>query len=122
MKTFTNIDASRLPYDARPGMASLQASPPQMYGNPAVQAHYEDAYRPVAQKAAMDLGRANTMAAGQYASKANAAQNEAVLAGLGLLGKQQQNAYQRQQAQESMAYGWMNDMMRGSNSILGGLL
>lgn len=91
-----------------------------MYGNPAVQQHYADIYAPYAQKAAVDIGRANTQAAGEFTNRANAAQNQAVLAGLGQLAKQQANAQDREAAMQDMAYGWMKNMM--NNGALGGLL
>lgn len=119
MRVNTNIDAS-VPYAHKNGAARLQSGPPQMYGSAAVQQHYDDVYAPFAQKAAMDLGRANTQAAGDFTNRANAAQNQAVLAGLSQLSKQQANAQDREAAMQDMAYGWMKNMM--NNSALGGLL
>jgi hypothetical protein len=119
MNTYTNIDASKTPFSPQGGMARLQGPAPNQYANAAVQQQFGDVYRAAGQKAAMDLSRAGTQAAAEYASRANAAQNESVLGGLQLLGQQQQNAYQRQQAMEDMAYGWMNKMQGG---VLGGLL
>lgn len=120
MKTYTNINAQTPPFSAAEGMARLQGQPPRQYGDAAVQQHFGDIYRAAGQKAAVDLGRANTMAAGEHTNAANAAQNKAVLGGLSLLGQQQQNAQQRAQQMQDLAYGWMNTAMR--NSPLGGLL
>ena len=39
-----------------------------------------------------------------------------------MLGQQRANAQQRQSAAEQMQYKWMNDMMQGHSSLLGGLL
>lgn len=119
MRAFTNISTAA-PYDAAPGMRRLQEPAPQAYDDAAVQQHYADVYAPASQKAAVDLGRANTMAAGAYANRANAAQNQAALAGLGQLAKQRSNAQDREAAMQEMAYGWMKNMM--NNSALGGLL
>lgn len=121
MNTYTNINAQKPPFDSSPGMGRLQGQAPKQYQNAAVQQQYGDVYRAAGQKAAMDLSRANTQQAGDYTMRANAAQNQAALSGLQMLGQQQQNAYQRQQAEEDMAYGWMNKMMSGGG-LLGGLL
>lgn len=119
MRVSTNINAA-IPYDSAPAAKRLQGGAPQVYGNAAVQQHYDDVYAPYAQKAAVDIGRANTQAAGEFTNRANAAQNQAVLAGLGQLAKQQANAQDRDAAMQDMAYGWMENIMK--NSALGGLL
>ncbi len=121
MNAYTNIDAQKAPFDPSQSMARLQSPAPQKYKNAAVQKQYGDVYRAAGQKAAMDLSRGNTQQSADYAMRANAAQNQSALSGLQLLGQQQQNAYQRQQAEEDMAYGWMNKMMSGGG-LLGGLL
>lgn len=122
MQYRTSIDPSTQGYDPNPGMKRLQASPPSLYKDKATQQHFADVYRPEGQKAAMDLSRANSQAQAGYSDKAQDAQNQSVLSGLGLLGKQQDNMFQRQQAQQQMAYGWLNDIYGGMNSLLGGLL
>lgn len=122
MNTYTNINPNQKPFDPSAGTSRLQAAPPNMYRNKAVQQAYADVYNPMAQKAAVDLGRANSQAAADYRMKATQGQNESVLAGLNLLGTQQQNAYQRDQAMQKMAYGWMDDMFGGMTGMLGGLL
>lgn len=115
MQVYTNI-----------GTAVPQVPPPRMpaapgqYGSQAVQQHFSDLYRPAAQKAVVDLGRAQTQAAADYTSRATAAQRQAALAGLGLLAQQRQNAQQRDLEMQDMAYDWMRQM--GGSGVLGGLL
>lgn len=121
MNAYTNINSQKPPFDPSQGMNRLQAQAPRMFQNAALQQQYGDVYRAAGQKAAMDMGRANTQQAADYTMRANAAQNQSALSGLQLLGQQQQNAFQRQQAEEDMAYGWMNKMMSGGG-LLGGLL
>lgn len=70
----------------------------------------------------MDFSRANTMAAADYTTRANAVQNQAVLGGLGQLAQQQQNAIQRDLAMQDMGYDWMGNMFNTGKGLLGGLL
>lgn len=118
VKSYTNINAQSQPFSADAGMKRLQAAPQSVYGNSAVQGLYDDVSRAAGQKAAMDLSRAATQQSADYTMRANAAQNQAALSGLQLLGQQRQNAYQQQQAQQDMMFGAMGKM----NSLLGGLL
>lgn len=120
-QVYTNIDTGPQ-FDPSAGMKRLQAPGPTQYKHPAVQQHFQDNYRPQAQQQAMELDRANTGNAAGYHQVATQAQNQSVLGGLGLLNRQQQNAYQRQNAAQDMAYGWMNDMVGGMGNILKGLL
>jgi len=122
MQFQTSINPQTPGYDPAAGMKRLQAAPPKLYGDPSTQQHFADVYRQEGQKQAMDLSRMNSQAQAGYAQKAQDAQNESVLAGLGLLGKQRDNAQQRQQSQQQMAYGWLNDIYGGMSSLLGGLL
>lgn len=117
MQTYNNIDAKKTPFTPDAGMQRLQARP-NAYGNSAVQGLYDDVHRAASEKASWDLSRAATQQNADYTMRANAAQNQAALSGLQLLGQQQQNAHQRQQAIEDMTYGAMGRM----NSLLGGLL
>lgn len=121
MKVTTNINSQKNPYNPQQGQARLTQAAPAQYKNNAAQQNYQDVYRAQGQQAAVDLGRANTMAAADYRSRANQAQNQAVLGGLTMLGQQQQNAHQRSQGQQDMVYGWLDQMM-GAGGLLGGLL
>lgn len=117
---YTNISGSKSPFSTAQGMKNLQAGPPKYNGNAAVQRHFADNYRPQAQQAAVEFDRAGTEQAGAYRQRAMQAQNNAVLAGLAALNTQEQNANQRDQAMQKMAYGWMGDIFNGG--LLGGLL
>lgn len=116
---YTNISGTKSPFSTAQGRKNLQGPAPRFSGNAAVQRHFADNYRPMAQQAAMEFDRANTEQAGQYRQRAMQAQNNAVLSGLAALNTQEQNANQRDQAMQKMAYGWMGDMFGG---LLGGLL
>jgi hypothetical protein len=122
MQFNTSINPQARGYDASAGMRRLEAEPPRFYGDPSLQQHFSDVYRQEGKKQAMDLSRMNSQAQAGYTQKAQDAQNESVLAGLGLLGRQRDNAQQRQQSQQQMAYGWLNDIYGGVSSLLGGLL
>ena len=122
MQMRTSIDANKSVYDPSSAMAGLQASPPRLYRDSGTQQNFADIYAPAAHKASMDLSRADTVEQGKYYNQAADAQNQSVLAGLGLMGKQQANAQQRNLAMQDMAYGWAKDMLGGFNSALGGLL
>lgn len=117
---YTNIDGTKSPFSPQEGMKRLQGGAPQYHANQAVQQGFADNYAAAAQKGAIDMSRANTEAAAGYRQRATQAQNNAVLAGLGMLNTQQQNAFDRDQAMQKMAYGWMGDLMGGG--LLGGLL
>lgn len=121
MQLRTQINPNKQVYNPSAGMERLQAPAPQLYGG-SNQQHFADLYRPMGQAAAVDLGRANTQAAGQYFGKASDAANQSALAGLNLLADQESNAMARNQAAQKIAYGWMGDMFKGANSLLGGLL
>lgn len=120
-QVYTNIDGMKQPFSPQAGMQRLQTRTPKFHSNPAVQQGFADNYAAAAQQGAMQLGRANTAAAADYRQRATQAQNNAALAGLGLLNTQQQNAFDRDQAMQKMAYGWMGDLM-GGGGLLGGLL
>jgi hypothetical protein len=100
----------------------VEGGKPGPYSHGAAQQHFADVYGSQAQQSSVELDRANTQLAGDYYAKAQQAQQQSALSGLGLLKQQRQNAYQRQQAQEGMAYDWMRDMVSGATSVLGGLL
>lgn len=117
---YTNISGSKSPFSPAQGVRNLQAAPPAYSKNAAVQQGFADNYRPLAQQAAVELDRANTEQAGAYRQRASQAQNSAVLAGLSALNTQEQNANQREQAMQKMAYDWMGNMFNGG--LLGGLL
>lgn len=119
MNTYSNIRVMSKPFNSAPGERRLEAPAPAAYGNPAVQAHFADVSRAAGQQAAVDLSRANTAAAADYTNKANAARNQSVLGGLGLLAQQQQNAIQRDLAMQNLSTNWMKQMQSGA---LGGLL
>lgn len=121
MKVSTNIGTAGPP-TAAAGKARLQAGRPSPYANPAVRNHYQDIARSSNQQAAMEFGRANAMANADYTAKARAAQRQAVLGGLTLLGQQQQNAYQRDQGMQDLAYGTMGNLFNLGGNLLGGLL
>lgn len=117
METYTGIQNQSPVYGvAKPGAA------PKPYGSAAVNQHFGDVYNQQAQQSYVDMDRANTKAAGEYYGNAQQAQTQSALAGLGLLNTQQQNAWQRQNAQQRMAYGLMNDITSGSGGLLKGLL
>lgn len=122
MNVYTNINPASKPFDPSAGSKRLQSPPPQQYGNAAVQQAYNDVYTPAAQQASVEFGRANSQAAADYRQRATAGQNRSVLDSLSLLNTQQQNANQRDQAMQKMAYGWMGDMFGGMGNVLGGLL
>lgn len=92
------------------------------YAAHGAQGTFDDVYRGLGQKTAMDLSRAGTQAQNSYYNQAADVQNRGALQGLQLLGQQQDNAYDRQNATENMQYKWMQDMFRNSNNLLGGLL
>jgi hypothetical protein len=115
-----NINPGEQVYDPQFGQANLTASAGAAYAKHGAQDTFNNVARGFGQKAAMDLGRANTQSQNQYYDNAANAQNRGALQGLQLLGEQQSNAYQRQSALENMQYKWMNDMMGGG--LLGGLL
>ena len=121
MRAYTGIDAQTPPFNPAAGMARLQAPPAQKFAVPGAQNIYADVSRADGQKSAMDLSRATTQQAGEYAGRAKGVQNQAALSGLQLLGQQQENAYQRQQAQQSIGSGLMKNMF-GGGGLLGGLL
>lgn len=116
MQTYTGI------HNSSPVYAPGQPSGPTKYGKGSVQQHFGDVYRQQAQEQSVALDRANTQQAASYYGNAQQAQNQSALAGLGLLNTQQQNAWQRQQAQQQMAYGWLNDITGGMTGMLKGLL
>lgn len=117
MQTYTGIQNKSPVYSPAP-----QGGTPSPYKSSAVNQHFGDVYNQQAQQARVDLDRANTKAASDYYASAQQAQHQSALAGLGLLGKQQQNAWQRQNAQQAMAYGLMNDITSGFGGLLKGLL
>lgn len=121
MQAYTQINPHKSIYDPSGAMGRMQAVP-TMYGSPALQGHFADLYRPTGQRAAMEFDRANTQQRQQYFGRAAEGQNQSALAGLGLLSEQEQNAMQRGQAAQKIAYGWMNDMFSGAGKLLGGLL
>jgi len=114
-----SISPNKRIYDASSAAGATQETPNVGYGRYGAQDAFEDNYRALAPKAAMDLMRANTQSQNEYYNKAADIQNRGALTGLGLLGQQRANAYQRQDAERGMQYKWMNDIMSG---VLGGLL
>jgi hypothetical protein len=109
-------------YDPSAGMGRLTESPSGAYAPYGAQATFDDTYRAMGQKAAMDLSRGTTQAQNAYYNQAADFQNRGALQGLQLLGQQRSNAYDRQNAAENMQYKWMQDMFRGGGNLLGGLL
>jgi hypothetical protein len=120
-QVYTNIDTGPQ-FDPSAGAQRLQAPGPKQYKSAPVQQHFEDNYAPQAHQNAMEFSRAATGNAANYHQAATQAQNQSVLGGLGLLNTQMRNAYQRQNAAQDMAYGWMNDMVGGMGNVLRGLL
>lgn len=117
LQTYTGIHNNSPVYTP-----SKQGAAPHPYKSSAVNQHFGDVYNAQAQEANVALDRANTKNAADYYSNAQQAQNQSVLSGLGLLNTQQQNAWQRQNAQTQMAYGLMNDILGGYTGMLKGLL
>lgn len=117
MQTYTGIQNQSPVYGL-----TQQGKAPKPYASSAINQHFGDVYNQQAQESRVALDRANTKAAGDYYSNAQQAQNQSVLAGLGLLSKQQDNAWRRQNAQSQMAYGLMNDITSGFSGMLKGLL
>ena len=117
-----SINPNLRQFQPEAGMARLTSSPSAAYAPYGAQATFDDTYRAMGQRAAMDLDRSSTEAQNQYYNQAADVQNRGALQGLQLMGQQQSNAYQRQNAVSDMQYKWMNDMMSGANSLLGGLL
>lgn len=115
MNAYTGISAKP------PSFQTPATGAPQPFSG-ATQQHFNDVYNQQAQQSSVDLGRAQSKMAADLYGTAQRAQTESALAGLGLLNTQQQNAWQRQNAQQQMAYGWMNDLMGGVSGMLGGLL
>lgn len=123
MNTFrTSIDSTKQVFDPSQGQARLTKQPPVAFQSPAATQHFQDVYRGQGQKAAVDLGRAATENQNNYYATAQKAQDQSVLAGLGLLGEQQANAYQRQSIADQMRYKYLEDIMSGPKGLLGGLL
>ena len=118
----TTINPNQQVFDPSAGMRRLTSSPSAAYAPYGAQQTFDDTYRAMGQKAAMDLSRSNTAAQNEYYGKAADIENRGALQGLGLLGQQRSNAFDRQNALEDMQYKWMNDMFRGGSSVLGGLL
>jgi hypothetical protein len=104
------------------GMARLTGPTGNAYAPYGAQEAFNDNYRSMGQRAAVDLDRANTESQNAYYNQAADIQNRGALQGLGMLGQQRDNAQRRQSAAEAMQYKWMNDMMQGSAGLLGGLL
>jgi len=103
-------------------MRRLTESPSAAYAPYGAQQTFDDTYRAMGQKAAMDLSRASTQAQNEYYNRAADIQNRGALQGLQLLGQQRSDAYQRQNAIADMQYKWMNDIFSGTTGLLGGLL
>jgi hypothetical protein len=116
------INPNARAYDPAGGMERLTSSPSAAFAPYGAQATFDDTYRAMGQKAAMDLSRSTTAAQNQYYNQAADVQNRGALEGLRLMGQQKANAFQRQNASSDMQYKWMNDMMQGAGSMLGGLL
>jgi hypothetical protein len=116
------INPNKQIYDPSAGMGRLTDTPSGAYAPYGAQQTFDDTYRGMGQKAAMDLSRSNTQAQNQYYDQAADLQNRGALQGLGLLGQQRSNAYARQGAAENMQYKWMNDLFGGATGLLGGLL
>ena len=116
------IDPNKQIYDPAAGMGRLTESPSAAYAPYGAQSTFDDTYRAMGQKAAMDLSRGTTQAQNEYYNQAADVQNRGALQGLNLLGQQRSNAYDRQNAQENMQYKWMQDMFRNGSNLLGGLL
>jgi hypothetical protein len=117
-----SINPNSQGFDAAPGMKRLAASPSAAYAPYGAQQTFDDTYRAMGQKAAMDLSRASTQAQNEYYNRAADIQNRGALQGLQLLGQQRSNAYDRQNSMENMQYKWMNDIFGGMTGVLGGLL
>jgi len=122
MKYAGNINPNAQAYNPSAGMARLSGPPGNAYAPYGAQQTFDDTYRAMGQKAAVDLDRSGTEAQNAYYNQAADLQNRGALQGLGLLGQQRSNAQQRQSAAEQMQYKWMNDMMQGASGLLGGLL
>lgn len=118
----TKIDSTKQIFDPSRGQQRLRSAPGQMFRSAGANQHFADTYRAQGQKAAMDLGRASTENQNAYYQASQKAQDQSVLSGLGLLSQQQANAYQRQAQADQMKYRFMEDIMGGSQGILGGLL
>lgn len=109
-------------FDPEPGMKRLTQTPSAAYAPYGAQQTFDDTYRAMGQKAAMDLSRNTQQAQNQYYNQAADVQNRGALQGLQLLGQQRSNMYDRQNAVEGMQYKWMNDIFGGATGLLGGLL
>jgi hypothetical protein len=116
------INPNAQAYSPSGGMARLTGPTGGAYAPYGAQQTFDDNYRSMGQKAAVDLDRAGTEAQNAYYNQAADLQNRGALQGLGMLGQQRANAQQRQSAAEQMQYKWMNDMMQGTSGLLGGLL
>jgi hypothetical protein len=116
------INPNARAYDPAGGMARLSGPASNAYAPYGAQRTFDDNYRGMGQKAAVDLDRSGTEAQNAYYNQAADLQNRGALQGLGLLGQQRSNAQQRQGAAEQMQYKWLNDIMRGGSGLLGGLL
>lgn len=83
---------------------------------------FEENYTPMAVASANEASRNATQAQNAYYNKAADIQTRGALQGLGLLGQQRSNAYDRQNTMQDMQYKWMNDIMGSGSGLLGGLL
>lgn len=114
----TPIDPNAMPVSSAAGEASLRGAAPRMYGNPAVQSHFNNLVRGDMQQNAVELGRANSKMQNAYSQNAATLHDQSALAGLGLASTKKQNATAIAEGQQDISNKWATGLM----GMLGGLL